>query len=99
MKRLFDDEDRYSLQSAPIVTLVDATLAPLIKQVSEAGYSLRDLELLIVREAGTMISETILRKQLAERQAKHPLPKFSRPSDDPIEHLKDRLGLRKGKKR
>lgn len=94
-KRLFDDEDRYSVQSPPIVALVNAALVPLVKEVDGAGYSLRDLELLVVREMGTLISETILRRQLTESKARQPIRKFSERVDD----LKENLGLTKHKGR
>jgi hypothetical protein len=95
VKRLFDDDDRYSHECPAILTLVRATLDPMVKQIAEAGYSLRDLELLIVREAGDLCSQLILRRLVDQNRAKYPRVKFSEPT---VDVLKDRLGLTKHRK-
>lgn len=71
-KRLFDDEDRYSDLGGKVSERLRRVLDPLIKEMDEEGISLRDLELMIVREAGDTCSKTILARLLKERKARVP---------------------------
>lgn len=60
MKRLFDENDKYTKEALDFETSVIEKLKPIIDEMYEKGYSIRELEYLVSRAAEVVCLEKLI---------------------------------------
>ena len=68
MKRLFDRRDRWNNEANAHARKIREALKPIVEQASEEGYSMRDLESVLIAEVETLILGAILSKEFGKRK-------------------------------
>jgi hypothetical protein len=66
-KRLFNEYEAYTQEGQTLSSGVESALEDMVDNLAEQGYSIRDIESIIIATVGAMLSERIVRRSFHMR--------------------------------
>lgn len=82
MRRLFDDQDRFTDDANRIGRDVMEVVEPIVRREFGAGFSARDILLVIENEVGALVSQLLLRQAIAAARAGQVQAKFRQDGEE-----------------